>query len=286
MTDGGQRIFGMEYQRLPSLSINTLPGVKILVSDVPVRHGLLLLSNKNTVVLGGQVQELVALENKKREKWELSQKGFLSHDSEGHHIDLNSHSVSNNTANNNDTPTNYNNTNINNQNTSSSTDIINYTNITTNHANLEYDIDQPFVYLYNLMNRNIYSNQNILHQEFVILATITKVVPPLCVKNNKYKLTVIVDDGSMAMQATLCDTLIETLMGNITATEFLALGEYDKTVLQKAQQMSDMLSTIATLMLVHFTLKDNSTIKMTVNSYIKPQLKQINRLCMQLKINE
>ncbi len=48
--------------------------VEIIVSDVPVRNGLLLLTVENTVVLGGQVGALVMLEEKKREKWANSQK--------------------------------------------------------------------------------------------------------------------------------------------------------------------------------------------------------------------
>ena len=47
-------------------------------------------------------------------------------------------------------------------------------------------VDQPFVYLVDLMRRSTHRHQDVLQNKFVILATITKVIPPLRVNNNKY----------------------------------------------------------------------------------------------------
>lgn len=52
--------------------------MQVVVSEVGVRHGVLLLTGSNTVVLGGQVPHLVALEQKKRDRWERNQKYLCS----------------------------------------------------------------------------------------------------------------------------------------------------------------------------------------------------------------
>jgi hypothetical protein len=60
LTDGYQTIQAMEYQSIPCLNINTLPGSKIcLLGCIPCRRGMLLLTSENVKFLGGSVERLV-----------------------------------------------------------------------------------------------------------------------------------------------------------------------------------------------------------------------------------
>ncbi|KAJ7394247.1 recQ-mediated genome instability protein 1 [Desmophyllum pertusum] len=55
LTDGTQTVYGMEYQLIPSLKVNTPPGTKIQVSGhITCRLGALLLTPSNVKVLGGK----------------------------------------------------------------------------------------------------------------------------------------------------------------------------------------------------------------------------------------
>jgi len=54
LTDGVQTMYGIEYAPIPNLLAR--PGLKILVTNVPVRRGLLLLSPSCVKVLGGKIQ--------------------------------------------------------------------------------------------------------------------------------------------------------------------------------------------------------------------------------------
>lgn len=60
MTDGVQRVFGMEYRPLPDLHPLAPAGFKIALCNVHVRHGLLMLVPEAIEVLGGVVDELEA----------------------------------------------------------------------------------------------------------------------------------------------------------------------------------------------------------------------------------
>ncbi|KAE8897331.1 hypothetical protein PF005_g6488 [Phytophthora fragariae] len=67
LTDGHQLVFGFEFTPLPQFSVNVARGTKIVVENVPVRHGLLLLAPDNCQLLetttdqptrvNGQVQQ-------------------------------------------------------------------------------------------------------------------------------------------------------------------------------------------------------------------------------------
>ena len=61
LTDGTNVVNGMEYKPCPQLSVNMLPGTKILVSNVVARIGVLLLQPGNFKVLGGCVERLRSL---------------------------------------------------------------------------------------------------------------------------------------------------------------------------------------------------------------------------------
>uniref|UniRef100_A0A182JN63 Survival of motor neuron-related-splicing factor 30 n=1 Tax=Anopheles atroparvus TaxID=41427 RepID=A0A182JN63_ANOAO len=67
ITDGQTQYVALEHEPIPALSLNTPPGTKILLKNGPIRiaQGVMMLSDKNVSVLGGQVTALV-------EKWELS----------------------------------------------------------------------------------------------------------------------------------------------------------------------------------------------------------------------
>ncbi|KAJ8772498.1 hypothetical protein K2173_027675 [Erythroxylum novogranatense] len=60
MTDGIQRVFGMEYRPIKDLKVLAPAGLKIVICNVHVRRGLLLLVPEAIEVLGGTVQELDA----------------------------------------------------------------------------------------------------------------------------------------------------------------------------------------------------------------------------------
>ncbi|XP_075055898.1 tudor domain-containing protein 3 [Mixophyes fleayi] len=65
MTDGHTACTAIEFNYLSKVSLNTPPGTKIkLLGSIEVKNGCLLLDDTNTVVLGGEVEQLI-------EKWEL-----------------------------------------------------------------------------------------------------------------------------------------------------------------------------------------------------------------------
>jgi len=55
LTDGTKTLIAMEYHRIPHLRASNPLGLKVMVTDVPVRHGVLQLTESNTQVLGGEV---------------------------------------------------------------------------------------------------------------------------------------------------------------------------------------------------------------------------------------
>ncbi|KAL8456731.1 hypothetical protein ACS0TY_034832 [Phlomoides rotata] len=59
MTDGAQRVFGMEYRPIKDLEVAPA-GLKVVVCNVNVRHGLMMLVPENIEVLGGNVEVLEA----------------------------------------------------------------------------------------------------------------------------------------------------------------------------------------------------------------------------------
>ncbi|KAG2410742.1 RecQ-mediated genome instability protein [Vigna angularis] len=60
MTDGVQRVFGMEYRPIKALEVCAPSGLKVAISNVHVRRGLLMLVPEVIEVLGGLVEELDA----------------------------------------------------------------------------------------------------------------------------------------------------------------------------------------------------------------------------------
>ncbi|KAH9626060.1 hypothetical protein KSS87_001985 [Heliosperma pusillum] len=58
MTDGVQRVFGMEYRPIKSLAALLPAGFKVVIRNVHVRRGLLMLVPEVMEVLGGSVEEL------------------------------------------------------------------------------------------------------------------------------------------------------------------------------------------------------------------------------------
>ncbi|CAI5736804.1 unnamed protein product [Hyaloperonospora brassicae] len=51
LTDGHQLVFGFEFTPLPLLNVNIVRGTKVVVENVPVKHGLLLLAPDNCQLL-------------------------------------------------------------------------------------------------------------------------------------------------------------------------------------------------------------------------------------------
>ncbi|CAD6263956.1 unnamed protein product [Miscanthus lutarioriparius] len=60
MTDGVQRIFGMEYRPIKDLAVLAPAGLKIIIRNVHTRRGLLMLVPEAVDILGGVVDELEA----------------------------------------------------------------------------------------------------------------------------------------------------------------------------------------------------------------------------------
>ncbi|PSS07647.1 RecQ-mediated genome instability protein like [Actinidia chinensis var. chinensis] len=60
MTDGVQRVFGMEYRPIKGLEVLALAGLKVAICNVNIRRGLLMLVPEVFEVLGGQVEDLEA----------------------------------------------------------------------------------------------------------------------------------------------------------------------------------------------------------------------------------
>ncbi|PNT60925.1 hypothetical protein BRADI_5g08320v3 [Brachypodium distachyon] len=60
MTDGSQRIYGMEYRPIKDLEVLTPAGFKIIIRNVHIRRGLLMLVPEVIEILGGVVDELEA----------------------------------------------------------------------------------------------------------------------------------------------------------------------------------------------------------------------------------
>ncbi|KAL6650706.1 hypothetical protein ACP70R_009631 [Stipagrostis hirtigluma subsp. patula] len=60
MTDGIQRVFGMEYRPIKDLQVLAPAGLKIVVRNVHIRRGLLILVPEVIEILGGLVDELEA----------------------------------------------------------------------------------------------------------------------------------------------------------------------------------------------------------------------------------
>ncbi|XP_055802101.1 recQ-mediated genome instability protein 1 isoform X2 [Solanum dulcamara] len=58
MTDGIQRVFGMEYRPIKDLEVLAPSGLKVAICNVHVRHGLLMLVPEVIEFLGGMVEEL------------------------------------------------------------------------------------------------------------------------------------------------------------------------------------------------------------------------------------
>ncbi|GAV82257.1 DUF1767 domain-containing protein, partial [Cephalotus follicularis] len=60
MTDGIQRVFGMEYRPIKDLKVLAPAGLKVAICNVHIRHGLLMLVPEAFEVLEGMVEELEA----------------------------------------------------------------------------------------------------------------------------------------------------------------------------------------------------------------------------------
>ncbi|KAI3929631.1 hypothetical protein MKX01_025799 [Papaver californicum] len=60
MTDGVQRVFGMEYRPINNLQVLVPAGLKVVIRSVNVRRGLLMLVPEVLEVLGGMVEDLEA----------------------------------------------------------------------------------------------------------------------------------------------------------------------------------------------------------------------------------
>ncbi|XP_022730062.1 recQ-mediated genome instability protein 1 [Durio zibethinus] len=60
MTDGVQRVFGMEYRPIKDLQVLAPAGLKVAICNIHIRRGLLMLVPEGLEVLGGVVEDLEA----------------------------------------------------------------------------------------------------------------------------------------------------------------------------------------------------------------------------------
>ncbi|ELP94627.1 hypothetical protein EIN_498270 [Entamoeba invadens IP1] len=66
LTDGMKIVYAFEHSHVNGLCLGIKPGAKIVLRNVKVRRGYLCLDNTNCQLLGGEVEELVKLEQMKR----------------------------------------------------------------------------------------------------------------------------------------------------------------------------------------------------------------------------
>lgn len=66
---GVQQVAALEYRPIPALRSTTPAGTKLLLWDVPVRRGMLLLTQQNCSVLGGSVPALEAARQRMLAHW-------------------------------------------------------------------------------------------------------------------------------------------------------------------------------------------------------------------------
>ena len=66
LTDGKTQIYAIEKEHIHCLCMGIKPGFKIALRNVKVRRGIIYLYNRNIQLLGGEVEELVKLENERR----------------------------------------------------------------------------------------------------------------------------------------------------------------------------------------------------------------------------
>lgn len=60
LTDGTQMIKAVEFQPIPQLHLDLIPGTKMLIKGpVQCRRGVILLRPENVEILGGEVKSLV-----------------------------------------------------------------------------------------------------------------------------------------------------------------------------------------------------------------------------------
>ncbi|XP_021286088.1 recQ-mediated genome instability protein 1 isoform X2 [Herrania umbratica] len=60
MTDGVQRVFGMEYRPIKDLQVLAPAGLKVAICNIHIRRGLLVLVPESLEVLGGVIEDLEA----------------------------------------------------------------------------------------------------------------------------------------------------------------------------------------------------------------------------------
>ena len=70
MTDGKKFIYGVEMNHIDGLCMGLKPGFKVVIKNAIVRRGMIYLNNTNIQLLGGSVQYLTELEEKKRSELE------------------------------------------------------------------------------------------------------------------------------------------------------------------------------------------------------------------------
>ena len=69
--DGATTAKAIELTRIDALSMQLHPGYKLAVRDVEICRGLLLLRPENVQLLGGEVADLVKIEEAKRKQHEM-----------------------------------------------------------------------------------------------------------------------------------------------------------------------------------------------------------------------
>ena len=70
LTDGKTPIYAIEKEHIHCLSMALKPGFKIALRNVKVRRGIIYLYNNTIQLLGGEVKELIDLEEKRRKELE------------------------------------------------------------------------------------------------------------------------------------------------------------------------------------------------------------------------
>ncbi|BDA43617.1 probable recQ-mediated genome instability protein 1 at N-terminal half [Coccomyxa sp. Obi] len=69
LTDGRQRAFAFEQQPISTLHTLCPAGLKVAITDAPIKRGMLVLKPENITVLGGEVERLEQARRRMVERW-------------------------------------------------------------------------------------------------------------------------------------------------------------------------------------------------------------------------
>eukprot|EP00249_Psilotum_nudum_P004987 c18478_g1_i1 orf=19-1590(+) len=241
MTDGVQRVFGIEYRPIKSLQVLSAAGFKIAVRNVHVRRGLLMLVPEVLIVLGGCVDYLDAA--RKRALQEVNKPPRGQRTLRGSVAQKLSERVSaaawpaepSNLSTTTEAPSSGNGipavTNGNEHGRPTPlTDVVS--------SSRSYDMNSPFTYLILLKEKWFSDQLNDSTVQGRIKCILTGVKEFQFKHQDEFKLIVYLDDGSLMTDVLIDHQVVESLLGYSPRQVADGLSSMDKT---ESQAMKDIL---------------------------------------------